>query len=449
VWFHINVMQRLDSQTVTLVRSQTLQIRQAVLLTFCTAVPEQCWWRLRHLSAKEWQRLLYWLDTSGLALYFLDRIMELGQSEMFPVEVLLRLQQNLEDNKARTAAMIAESTEIHRSFQCAGLSYATLKGFSLWPQSVHKLTLRSQLDLDFLIAEQSAARARQILEARGYRLRSISGRTWEFTTDYDSAHTMKDLYKATQPRSVELHIETGSSSDSLLQHVEKVTFNGSCMPMLAPVDLFLGQVLHVYKHLSSDFSRTAHVIEFRRHVLARFIDDDFWKALRARAEGDPKATTALGFVTMLVTHVMGDFAPQALTGWTVESLPLPARLWIELYGAEALLASFPGSKLHLLLQKEMQAVGIPAKRSLRQTLLPNRWPPAIALGTPDEHFPARIRRYRRQMQFILFRLRFHTFEGIRYLCEAVRWRKYINERRPFDRVDVSTRQTHDNCLTEP
>jgi hypothetical protein len=447
-------MHRLDSQTVMPVLSRTRQMRQAVLLTFCTPVPDQCG-RLRHLSAKEWQRLLYWLDTSGLALYFLDRITELGQSEMFPVEVLSRLQQNLEDNKARTEAMIAESTEIHRSFQCAGLSYATLKGFSLWPHSVQNLTLRSQLDLDFLIAEESAARARQILEARGYRLRAISDRTWEFKTDHDSAHTLKDLYKATQQRSVELHIETGGLSGSLLQCTEKLRFHGSCMPVLAPVDLFLGQVLHVYKHLSSDFSRTAHVIEFRRHVLARFNDDDFWKALRARAEGEPKATMALGFVMLLVTHVMGDFAPQARTCWTVESLPPFARLWIELYGAETLLASFPGSKLHLLLQKEMHRVGMPAKRSLRQALLPNSWPPAVALGTPDEHLYARIRRYRRQIQFILFRLRFHCFEGIRYLCEAVRWRKYMIERGPwamhasFDHLDVSTRQEHDNCLTEP
>jgi hypothetical protein len=428
-------------------------MRQAVLLTFCSPVPEQCG-RLRHLSAKEWQRLLYWLDTSGLALYFLDRITELGQSEIFPVELLSRLQKNLEDNKARTEAMIAESTEIHRSFQGAGLSYATLKGFSLWPHAVQKLTLRSQLDLDFLIAEESAARARQILEVRGYRLRAISGRTWEFKTDHDSVHTLKDLYKATQ-RSVELHIEASGPSGSLLECTEKLRFHGSCMPVLAPVDSFLGQVLHVYKHLSSDFLRTAHVIEFRRHVLSRFNDDDFWKALRARAEGDPKATMALGFVTLLVTHVMGDFAPQALACWTVESLPPPARLWIELYGAETLLASFPGSKLYLLLQKEMQARGLPAKRSLRQALLPNRWPPAIALGTPDEHLPARIRRYRRQIQFILFRLRFHSFEGIRYLCEAVRWSKYMMEcgpwimRAPFDRLDVSTRQEHDNCLTEP
>jgi hypothetical protein len=445
-------MHRRDSQTVTHIFSRTRHMREAVLVSFCTPVPERCA-LLWPLSTKEWKRLLPWLDTSGLALYFLDRMTELGWSEMLPVEVVSRLQQNLEDNRVRTDAMIAESVEIHRSFQRAGLSYATLKGFSLWPHSVHRLTLRSQLDLDFLVAEESAARARQILEARGYRLRAVSGPSWEFKTGRGSAHTLKDLYKATQPLSVELHIETGNPSGaSLLQRVEKVNFHGVWMPVLAPVDLFLGQALHLHKHLSSEFTRTAHLVEFRRHVLTRCNDDTFWQALRASAEGDPKATMALGFVTALITHVMGDFAPQALACWTVDRLPPAARLWIDLYGDATVLASFPGSKLHLLLQKEMQAVGVPAKRSLRQALLPNRWPPPIALGTADEHLAVRIRRYRRQLQFILFRLRFHSCEGLRYLWESIRWRQhrrqYLNTSARFDCLDVATRQEDDNVLTE-
>ena len=60
--------------------------------------------------------------------------------------------------------MIAESASIQSAFQKAGVSYAVLKGFSLWPVSVPRLELRSQLDLDFLVSEESADQARQILE---------------------------------------------------------------------------------------------------------------------------------------------------------------------------------------------------------------------------------------------------------------------------------------------
>jgi hypothetical protein len=401
------------------------QHREAVLLAFCEPVPAQCA-SLRHLSAGEWKRLARWLDTSGLALYFLDRIAELELCEMLPPAVLRRLQQSLRDNTARTSAMVAESAAIQLAFQQAGLSYAVLKGFSLWPVSVPKLELRSQLDLDFLIAEACAAEARRILEARGYRLHAISGRSWEFKAVHEGAHSLKDLYKATPHRAVELHIEAASAECvSLLSRVERRSLHGIWMPVLSPADLFLGQGLHAYKHVCSEFSRTAHLLEFRRHVIARYHDDAFWKELREIADGNPRAPIGLGLLTLLISHVMGDFAPEALTCWTVDRLPAAARLWVEMYGSRAAICSVPGSKLYLLLQQVLEQAGVPARRSLRQALLPRRLPPAIAHGTPGESIFARIRRYRKQLHFILFRLRFHVVEGLRYLRESVRWRRQI------------------------
>ena len=55
--------------------------------------------------------------------------------------------------------------------------------------------------------------------------------------------------------------------------------------------------------------------------------------------------------------------------------PHAARLWVQLYGEQNVFASFPGSKLYLLLQKELAISGVPPKRSLRQALLPLRLPP--------------------------------------------------------------------------
>jgi hypothetical protein len=142
----------------------------------------------------------------------------------------------------RTNSMIAESTAIHRSFQEAGISYAALKGFSLWPVSVPKPELRSQLDLDFLIAARSASEARRILEARGYRLKAISGRSWEFKSGTPGVASLKNLYKPTLHRTVELHLEIKDQEpDSLLARTGKLCFHGICMPVLHPVDLFLGR----------------------------------------------------------------------------------------------------------------------------------------------------------------------------------------------------------------
>lgn len=419
-------MHMLSTNTTPQSRSSELQLRQAVLLTFCDPPPDICA-RLRGLSGMEWQRLLYWLDTSGLALYLLDRLYELKQIEILPPDVHDRLQQNLAENTARTAAMIAELTAIHREFQRAGLSHAILKGLSLAPSSVPRPELRSQLDLDFLVAQHSAHEARRILEGRGYHLRAISGRTWEFKTNEMPSATLKDLYKDVPHRSVELHIEAaGAEAPSLLARAEIRSLCGVDMPVLSSIDIFLGQGLHAFKHVCSEFSRTAHLLEFRRHVLSRHDDAAFWIELRTRAQENPRAVLALGVTTLLISQVMGVFAPISLTNWTLNRLPPSARLWVQSYGERTVFASFPGSKLYLLLQKELAASSIPTKRSLRKALLPISLPPRIVHATADETLSMRLRRHRTQIGFILFRLRFHAVAGVRYLRELPRWQQRLS-----------------------
>jgi len=419
-------MHSIEANTMGRSLSRTQQMREAVLLTFCESVPTE-YTRLLHLSRKDWQDLLYWLDTSGLALYFLDRLRELDLLEMLPSFVLSRLQQNLADNTQRIDEMIAESLAIQYRFQEAGLSYAVLKGFSLWPISVPKLELRSQLDLDFLVTEQSAIEARKILEDFGYRLGMISGKSWEFKANEGRMSGLNGLYKAGMSRSAELHIEpVVTGRISLLSRTQTLCFHGMCTPILSPVDLFVGQGLHLYKHVCSEFSRTAHMIEFRRHVIARHGDDVFWRTLQEQVAGEPGASMRLGTVTLLISRVMGRFAPAALTRWTVDQLPAAASLWVDVYGSRTALGSFPGSKLYLLLQEELEVAGLPAKRSLRQSLLPRRLPPAITHAVAGETLSTRMKRYRTQVNFIFFRLRFHTLEGIRYLRESILWRQYRN-----------------------
>jgi Uncharacterised nucleotidyltransferase len=405
--------------------SRELQLREAALLSFCDPQPEACS-KLRHLSGVEWQRLLRWLDTSGLALYFIDRLTELKQSGVLPPDVLARLQQNLADNTSRIEGLIAELSAIHREFQRAALKYATLKGFSLWPSSVPRPELRSQLDLDFLVAEESASEARLILERRGYHLRAISGRSWEFKNDEAPCRSLKEMYKDVPYRSVELHVEACANQNSLLlARAEIRRFRDIDLPVLSPIDLFLGQGMHAFKHVCSEFSRTAHLLEFRRHVIARHDDAPFWNELRTRASENPRAQIALGVITMLITRVMGEFAPESFTSSTVGRLPACARRWVELYGERVVFASFPGSKLYLLLQKELAVSGIPAKRSLRRALLPLSMPPLIAHATPNETSLMRLRRYRTQLRFILFRLHFHIVEGLRYVRESLRWQRHM------------------------
>lgn len=394
-------------------------IREAVLMTFCDPLPAECS-RLLNLSERKWKALLHWLDISGLALYFLNQLIELELCDLLPSAVFTRLYLNLIDNSERTRGMIGESIAIQKEFQHADLWYANLKGLSLWPSSVPKPELRSQFDLDFLVGEQCASEARKLLERRGYRLYAVSGRSWEFKRNESPGLSLKHLYKNLPSYSVELHIERGDRNQ--LEQLEIRDLYGMSMPVLSPVDLLLGQGLHAFKHICGEFSRAAHLLEFRRHVIARRDDNAFWRELQFAAKDNPRASLGLGVVTLLITHVIGDFAPEALTNWTVDALSGPVRLWIETYGHRIVFASYPGSKLYLLLQQELESSGIQGKRPIRNSLLPFRLPPPVIRAFPNEALPVRIRRYYMQLELILARLRFHVVEGLRFKLESRHWR---------------------------
>jgi len=407
--------------------SHELLIRQIVLLTFLDPLPRQCS-QLQNLSTSQWQHLLRWLDHSGLALYFFDRIAELQPGDLLPEPVFARLKQNMIDNTKRTRSMIAESIAIQQKFQAESLRYAALKGLSFWPSSVPKPELRSQFDLDFLVAEKDIQAARGVLEREGYRLYATNGRSWEFKRNEFPGISRKEMYKDIDSWAVELHVESSAASNSSqLERLEWRELAGFRMPVLSPVDLLLGHGLHVYKHICSEFSRAAHLLEFRRHVLFHRDDARFWNTLQSKAIENSRSVSGLGVVTLLITQVMGEFAPELLTSWTVDRLPRSVQLWVETYGYRAALGSFPGSKLYLLLQQELEASGLSSKRSVRQSLIPSGLPPPVIRASLNETFSTRLARYRMHLSLIFGRLRFHLVEGGRFVWESHRWRRQLNQ----------------------
>lgn len=407
--------------------SREERIREAVLLSFLNPAPSQIE-QLLQLLPRDWKRLLAWLDISGLALYLLDRFTQLGLLDALPKSVANDLQQRMKDNVQRTYGMVNESIVIQRKFQEVGLCYAVMKGISLTPSSVPHPELRHQFDLDYLVAERDAQEARRILEGSGYRLFAISGQTWEFKINENPNVSTKDLYKNLSYRAVELHLESDTVGQiSRINRIQYREMFGITMPVLSPTVIFLSQAMHAFKDVCSAFSRTAHLLEFYRHVLARSEDDAFWRELRIRVEDDRRACLGMGVVLYLLTSIMGDFAPKVLTAWTTEILPPPVSLWIDLYGRRTVFGKHPGTKLYLLLQKELEAVGVSTKRTVEKSLWPSRLPPAVIRPSVDEALSTRIARYRVQVRFIYSRFCFHIVEGFRYAIESYRWRRRLGK----------------------
>ncbi len=396
------------------------QVRAAALAIFRRQNPGNCD-ALLDLPAREWKHLLHWLDISGLALYLLDRLTELDLLTALPAQIHQRLAQNLRDNAARTSALMQECLAIQRGFAAFDVRFALLKGFSLCPHSVPRLELRSQLDLDFLVHAADEVRAQYVLEGRGYRLHGISGRSREFKTPYAGALILENLYKPSPQLTVEIHLEPKESE--LLTRSTQLSLGDVSIPVLPAPELFAGQALHLFKHLSRDQMRCSHMLELYRHLLTRNNDAAFWSHVQEACAAEPRKLLGLGLALEFVSQQMDPSClPDSLRSWTTDRLPLPARLWVRRYGTRVATAGFPGTKLYLLLQDALSSPQGPFDPAIRSQLIPRRLPPAIAIPPMDEDVPQQLLRGIRQAHFIFLRLRYHTREGIRYLVERRRWR---------------------------
>ncbi len=388
--------------------------------------------RLAAFTYSEWVRTYHWLDASGMAIYFLHQLEVLGiEGDHTRQRRSGGCVRTSPTTAARTAAMFAEFTAINRDFQQAGVRYCNLKGFTLLPDSCPDPILRCQLDLDFLVASNDLNRCREMLAATGYALMAVTNSVWEFKAGASEIPRIEDHYKPKAQRSVELHfaspVMTSDShfTDALLERRTTRSWGGLTFPALSDGDQFVGQAMHIFKHLCSAHTRVAWLLEYARHLSVRHNDVSFWQEVRERSQTHRHASIAIGLATLLSSRIFGVTSPAQLDDWTLDRLPAQIRLWADLYGREAVLTDFPGTKLYLLLRDQLAGDDASWKREKRSSLLPVHPPPRIIRASRDDSLGKRLRGYVDQCRFILLRLRFHVTQGLRYLVEAFRWKRHM------------------------
>jgi len=406
---------------------KTRQLAEAVVATLSQEKPSVTSALLRSFTLRDWERSYYWLDASGVALYFLEAVKQQPLESLIPVSVLRRLEQNQADNQRRSAHLFEEFVKINEAFRGSGVRYVTLKGFALTPDYCRDLSRRYQLDLDFLISPTDESKCRELIEQMGYRLKGVGDYISEFQAGEDRPPALDRLYEPRSERSVELHLAippvTIFGTDELIGRSESRSNSGYAFPVLASCDMFLAQTFHLLRHIRGEWTRLSWFLEFRHFVRCRHDDVSFWSDIRKHAEGS-ESSIAIGIVTLLAAELFGQFAPRELIEWTVDTLPTRVRLWVNRYGRQAVITEFPGTKLYLLLEQEL-AADTPARRhTRRRKLLPVRLPDKIAEST-NSHWLTRIRGSLIQMRYIVFRLRFHIAAGIHYRLEARRWKRAL------------------------
>ena len=380
-------------------------------------------------SYGDWVRSYHWLDASGMVLYFLARLEELNLQDALPLGTLRRFQQNMADNRSRTASMFTEFVALNHAFNQAGILFCNLKGFTLSPNSCPDPTLRCQLDFDFLVDGSQLELCSQILAQTGYGLMGSTNTVWEFKAGASELARIEDHYKAKPQRSIEIHFAAsdthGPTRDPKLDRLSWREWERHSFPTLAPVDQFVGQALHLFGHLCGSSTRIAWLLEYRRNVLSHYGDQAFWESVRECAGSDRQTEIAIGLSTLLAFQLFGGEAPSQLNHWTLERLPAEVKLWAECYGLRSLFAGFPGTKLYLLLRDALRGDDVSWQKEKRSNLLPLRRAPRIVHTSPEDGLKKRIRTELYQLRFVLFRLRFHVVEGLRYVIEAHRWRRRL------------------------
>ena len=387
---------------------------------------ERSYVQLSAATPRAWEKTDYWLDASGLAFYFLDQVSSLGIADAVPPAVLQRLRSNLGKNRIRTAAMFREFAALNASFRSAGFNYLNHKGFTLCPHACPSPELRHQLDFDFIVARDHLLRARERLEARGYRLSAATHKTWEFKAG-NYARRKWNLYSMGTYRSVELHFSSSddSTNGDPLHRVGTWTWAGRQYPALAPPDQIVAQALHLFGHLRGESTRPAWLLEFRRHIVSRRDDNALWATVRQRTVGQKYAAMALGTSVLIASQLFGRFAPLEFEQWAMTSVAPTVRLWVQRYGVDAVLADFPGTKLFLLLEEKLERMEARPATAVRTRLLPIHTGRAVFSARVGETCAEKMDRLIAQFRFMLFRARFHIVEALHYLIELPSWRRAV------------------------
>jgi len=395
--------------------------------------------RLRAFDRCDWERTLYWLHRSGLALYFAGRLSELNAEDAVPAEIVTGLQQNRRDNEDRGASMMKELAHIDHAFKEKRVRYVVEKGLSLVPDYCPNPSLRHQCDFDFLIDMHCQDMAVEALEGIGYVLSAFSRssepselRFWRRLTE--TPPSAERFYDAFDCFMVELHFSICEVTEicektfgAELEDIREQSWDGLCFPALPETDAFLLQLLHCFKHVVIPSLKLSWLFEIAYFLRQRTSGDVLWRLARERIREQPRASQACGVVLSLVHDVFGAQIAPELSSWTIDTLSPAASLWVKRYGRDLAFADFreqglfPKSKLSLLLWAEFMPDTELRWSKLQRMLFPARGGWSLARGTHPLVQEFRINRWRH----FLHRLKFHIGASLRYFWELPRWKSAL------------------------
>ena len=387
------------------------------------------------LSRRQWDRVLDWLDLSGLALLFWSRLEDAGAEGAVPGEVGEELARSLDDHRQRITSMTAEFNAINQCFERAGIRYAALKGFALIPDYCPDAALRTTYDHDYLVSPDNVDRAEQALAAAGWvrKQERVDHPLVYFhaASPVWSPIERDDLYSPSFPRTIELHHCLWESEglgicadlpEDMLASSRVRSGQGLRFSVLAEEDELMFQVLHAFRHILYNWCRLCSLRDVAYFLENRSWDAAFWERFSNRISGREPLPEITGVVFLLATELFGASIPPRIGAETVETLPRALALWVEQYGRDSALDNFSRNKFGLFLHREFVHDPAVWRRVRRKLLFPMQRPNKAAVAGTTQ-LSARLSAAWKQALYGGKRVVHHLMAALRYGCESYRWQR--------------------------
>jgi len=409
--------------------------REIVACLRVSGSPENPVSRLPTFSPHDWQCALDWLDQTGLALCFWDRLKGLGARDAVPPQIAAQLDRNFVDHSFRVASMAGEFDSINRSFADAGVEFVVLKGFALTPEYAPDARLRIAYDYDYLLRAESMERVSRALRNRGYVHRQE--RVDHPVVYIHSDQTLRmparrdDLYSPTLQRAVELHTRLWEPEtlkiplrlpDDFLARKRLRNWQGLRFYSLSEEDELIFQVLHAFRHILECWCRLYSFLEIAYFLEHRRADSSFWQRFGERIRITPLLPEMVGVVFSLAARLFGAAVPNAIDADVIRTMRGPLALWVNRYGYDSALSNFAGNKYSLLLYREFVPDDATWREVRRRRLFPLHRPArAGQASTPG--ISGRLAAGWKQGSYVARRLLHHSIAAAQYGFESFRWER--------------------------
>jgi hypothetical protein len=376
---------------------------------------------LQEFRERDWRTSMHWLITSGLALHLLSVLEGAGYGTSIPLRVAARLRALDDASALRTAELRKDFLILNRRLAELGVPFANWKGFALEPEFCVDVRLRPQMDFDFITLALDADRFDTALHDLGYCLTEKT----EIEATYEKSpglpYSLEQVYHCKPQRKVELHFGSdhaaglagGINLGAVLERRRIILMEDVAVPVLSREDAFLSHAAHAGRHALEGWVRLGWLFEIDSFIRYHADNLALWRRVQSLSEGDQSGNTTAAIGILLANVIWRRDLPDFLC-WVENAIPQGAVQWIEPYGARLAMTEFPGTKLNLLLQRELMDADTWRKFE-RAALYHRRAIPRVARLPQNATVLQRVRAAKVHLRFVAGRSFFHLTENIRYL----------------------------------